>query len=108
MDDDTRIEQALAVLARPGVYEVLHALYVRAGVATFAEIAAVVGQALSLLRALAAERLVFSYQCGSLDVEPHPQTGFMLTTKGEEVTAHMIRLQQWVAIRNARPGRHAR
>ncbi len=107
MSEDDRIEQAIAVLARPGTYEVLHALHTRSGAATFAQIAAVARQTPSLLRALAAERLLFSYHCGSLDIEPAAQTTFMLTAKGEAVAGHIIRLQHWITTRNTPQARQS-
>ncbi|WP_018803916.1 hypothetical protein [Salinispora arenicola] len=100
MSDHGRIEQTLTLLATPGVYEVLHAM--RGGPATFAHLHAEARKALPLLRALSAAGLVISPHSGSLDIEPHGQTAFYLTAKGEAVTGHIIRLRQSLAPHAAR------
>ena len=104
MSDQGRIDQSLSLLATRGVYEVLHAMHSRGGTATFAQIANEARHALTLLRALAAEGFVISYKCGSLDIEPTAQTSFILTAKGEAVTGHLTRLQQWITARSSRRG----
>jgi DNA-binding HxlR family transcriptional regulator len=102
MSDHGRTDQTLALLAKPGVYEVLHVMHDRGGTATFAQIAAEARRALSLLRSLAAEGFVISARCGSLDIEPSAQAYFSLTAKGEAVAGHLTRLQQWITNRPAR------
>ena len=102
MGDHSRTDQALALLAQPGSYEVLHALYVRDGTAAFAQIAADARHALARLRALAVEGFVVGHFCGSLDVEPCAQARFSLTAKGHAVAGHLIRLQEWAVNRSAR------
>ena len=99
-----RTDQPLTLLARPGTYEVLHAMYSRGGTATFDQIAAEARRALTLLRSLAAEGFVISAYCGSLDIEPRAQTAFNLTAKGEAVAGHLTRLRQWITNRPARRG----
>jgi hypothetical protein len=106
MRDHGRTDQTLRLLARPGAYEVLHAMYSRGGTATFAEIAAEARRASTLLRSLAAAGFVISAYCGSLDVEPCGQTAFNLTTKGEAVAGHLTRLRQWITNRPARHRSH--
>ncbi|RZU48770.1 hypothetical protein EV385_0494 [Krasilnikovia cinnamomea] len=105
MTDRSRTDQALTLLARPGAYEVLHAIQSRNGIATFAQIAAEARQPLTLLRALVTEGLVISHRSGTLDIEPGEQTHFCLTAKGEAVAGHLLRLQEWAA---SRPRRHRR
>ena len=102
MSDHSRADQALTLLALPGSYEVLHALYVRDGTATFAQLATETPHALLRLRALAAEEFVVGHYCGSLDVEPSPQANFSLTAKGQAVSGHLVRLQEWAVERSAR------
>jgi DNA-binding HxlR family transcriptional regulator len=104
MGDQGRTEQTLTLLAKPGVYEILHALHSRGGTATFAQIPIEARRALILLRSLAAEGFVISHHCGSLDIEPAAQTCFSLTTKGEAVAGHLTRLQQWIINRTTRRG----
>ena len=101
MRDHGRTDQMLALLARPGAYEVLHAMYSRGGTATFAQIAAEARRALTPLRSLAAAGFVISAYCGSLDVDPCAQTAFNLTAKGEAVAGHLARLRQWITNRPA-------
>jgi DNA-binding HxlR family transcriptional regulator len=103
MSDHSRTDQALALLAQPGSYEVLHALYVRDGSATFAQIAAEARHALVRLRELATEGFVVSHSCGSMDVDPYAQTDFNLTAKGHAVAGHLVRLQAWAVNRSAHP-----
>jgi DNA-binding HxlR family transcriptional regulator len=105
MSDHSRTDQALMMLARPGCYEVLRALYMRDGTATFSQIATESRHALAHLRALATEGFVVS-RCGSLDAEPNAQTDFSLTTKGQAVAGHLIRLQSWAANRSTRHRNH--
>ncbi|WP_018791284.1 hypothetical protein [Salinispora arenicola] len=102
MSDHGRIEQILTLLAKPGVYEVLHGMRSRGGTATFGHLRADVRQALPLLRALSAAGFVISPHSGSLDIEPHGQTAFYLTAKGEAVTGRIIRLRQSLAPHAAR------
>lgn len=104
MSDHGRTDKTLTLLARPGVYEVLHAMQTRDGTATFAEIRTAARQPLALLRALAAEGFVRSYRSGSLDIEPCEGTHFYLTAKGEAVTGHLVRLQEWVTNHPTRRG----
>lgn len=104
MSDHGRIDRALALLARPGAYDVLHAMYSRGGEATFAQIAEESRHTLTLLRALATEGFVTSRRCGSLDIEPCDQMSFSLTAKGEAVAGHLTRLRQWNAVRSNRRG----
>ncbi len=104
MRDHGRTDQVLTLLARPGTYEALHAMYSRGGTATFAQIAAEARRALTLLRSLAAAGFVISARCGSLDVEPCAQTAFNLTAKGEAVAGHLTRLRQWITTRPTRRG----
>ena len=106
MRDHGRTDQTLTLLARPGAYEVLHAMHSRGGTATFAQIAAEARRALTLLRSLAAAGFVISAYCGSLDIEPGAQTAFNLTAKGEAVAGHLTRLQQWITNRPTRRGSH--
>jgi hypothetical protein len=102
MSDHGRMDQTLRLLTRPGSYEVLHAMHVRGGTAVFAHIAAEARDALVRLRALAVEGFVIGHHCGSLDLEPSAQACFSLTAKGEAVTGHLVRLQEWAAGRSAR------
>ncbi|MDM4721367.1 hypothetical protein QTQ03_17810 [Micromonospora sp. WMMA1363] len=104
MSDHGRTDRALTLLARPGAYEVLHAMQSRDGTATFAEIRTAARQPLALLRALATEGFVRSYHSGTLDIEPCERTHFCLTAKGEAVTGHLVRLQEWVTSRPTRRG----
>jgi hypothetical protein len=101
MGDHSRTDQALTLLAQPGCYEVLHALYVRDGTATFAQITAEARHALLHLRALAIEGFIVGHSCGSLDVEPSTHTDFSLTTKGQAVAGRLIRLQSWATSRSS-------
>ena len=102
MSDHGRTDQALTLLAQPGSYEVLHALYARDGTATFAQISGEARYALARLRALATEGFVVGVHGGSLDIEPGLQASFSLTAKGQAVAGHLIRLQQWAASRSIR------
>lgn len=104
MSDHGRTEQALSLLARPGAYEILHAIHSRGGTATFAQITAEARQSLALLRALAAEGFVISPRSGTLDIEPSAPTSFCLTAKGDAVTGHLVRLQEWATSRRVRRG----
>ncbi len=106
MSDDGRMNQTLTLLARPGAYEVLHAMHRRDGTATFAQIATEARRPLSLLRALSAEGFVTSYHCGTLDMEPDAATSFCLTARGEAVAGHLTRLQEWITNRAASRGKH--
>lgn len=102
MINDGRIERSLSLLASPGAYDVLRAMQSRDGTATYAEITSETRNGLALLRALAAEGFVFTYRCGSLDIEPPAATSFCLTAKGEAVTGHLNRLSDWAATRSPR------
>jgi hypothetical protein len=102
MINDGRIERSLSLLAKPGAYDVLHAMHSRDGTATYAQITAAVRNAVGLLRALAAEGFVFSYRGGSLDIEPPATTSFCLTAKGEAIAAHLARLSEWAVARSHR------
>jgi hypothetical protein len=102
MDQDRRIDRALSVLTRRGAYDVLHVMRNYDGTAAYAQIAAVTRPALTLLRALAAEGFVSSYQSGSLDIEPLATTSFYLTAKGEAVAGHLEGLSEWAATRSRR------
>ncbi|WP_082772286.1 hypothetical protein [Actinoplanes sp. TFC3] len=106
MRDHGRTDRTLALLARPGAFDVLHAMYSRGGTATFAQITAEARRATALLRSLAAEDFVNSAGCGSLDFEPGAQTAFNLTAKGEAVAGHLIRLQELITNRPACRGGH--
>lgn len=97
MSDHGRIEQILTLLAKPGVYEVLHGMRSRGGTATFGHLHADVRRVLPLLRALSAAGLVISPDSGSLDLSPHRQASFHLTAKGEAIAGHIFRLQQSLA-----------
>ena len=100
MSDHCRREQALAVVTASGANEVLQAMYSRGGIATFAQIAAELPQPLTMLRALAAEGLMISYGCGTLDVEPSAAMIFGLTARGQAVAGHLNRLQEWIKTRS--------
>jgi len=99
MGDHDRTEQTLTLLARRGAYEVLLAMHAHGGGATFAQISAEVPQSLTLLRAMAAEGFVISPRGGTLDADPHGDTRFCLTVKGEAIFGHLLRLRQWIAFR---------
>ena len=103
MSDHDRTEQTLTLLARRGAYEVLHAMHARGGAASFAQISAGAGshRPLPLLRALATEGFVISPRGGTLDVDPPDEAHFCLTTKGEAVIGHLLRLREWMASRTS-------
>jgi hypothetical protein len=101
MSDHDRTEQTLTLLARRGAYEVLRAMHTRGGAATFAQISAESPRPLALLRAMAAEGFVVGMGSGTLDADPNADTHFSLTSKGEAVFGHMLRLHNWLASRAA-------
>lgn len=101
MSDHDRIDQTLTLLAKSGAYEVLRAMHVRDGAATFAQICAESPRPIALLRAMAAEGFVVSSSGGTLDAEPQAETDFRLTAKGEAIFGHLQRLRRWIASRAA-------
>ncbi|WP_036346896.1 hypothetical protein [Micromonospora sp. CNB394] len=104
MGGPERLEQALALLARRGSYEVLSALDARGGTATFAQIAAEASSPTAILRAMAAYGFVVSVCGGSLDGDPLADTHFSLTAKGQAIFGHLLRLHRWVASRTSSAG----
>ncbi|TCB91629.1 hypothetical protein E0H26_25425 [Micromonospora zingiberis] len=99
MGDHDRTEQTLTLLARRGAYEVLLAMHTSGGTASYTRIAAASPRPTTLLRALAAEGFVTIPSGGTLDDEPHGETRFRLTAKGEAIIGHLLRLRQWLASR---------
>ncbi|MGC9671405.1 hypothetical protein ACNTMW_33280 [Planosporangium sp. 12N6] len=99
-DLDRSTSRTLMLLAQPGAYEALLAMHTRGGTATFTEIATKTRQPLALMRSMASEGFVVSPACGTLDVDPHGDTRFCLTAKGEAVLGHLVRLQQWINTRD--------
>ena len=99
MSDHDRTDETLTLLARSGAYEVLFAMHVRGGAASFEQISAESPRPITLLRAMAAEGLVVSPRGGTLDADPHSETRFCLTAKGEAIFGHLLRLRQWIASR---------
>lgn len=97
MSDHGRIEQILMLLAKPGVYEVLHGMSSRGGTATLGHLYSDVRRVLPLLRALSAAGFVIRPDSGSLDLSPHRQTSFHLTAKGQAIAGRIFRLQQSLA-----------
>ncbi|WP_433530279.1 hypothetical protein ACQPYA_29580 [Micromonospora sp. CA-263727] len=99
MGDHDRTEQTLALLARRGAYEVLLAMHTSGGTASFTRIAAESPRPIALLRAMAAEGFVITSCGGTLDDDPHDETHFRLTPKGEAIIGHLLRLHHWLASR---------
>jgi len=101
MSDHDRTDETLTLLARSGAFEVLFAMHARGGDASFAQISAESPRPITLLRAMAVEGFVISPRGGTLDAEPHGETHFCLTAKGEAIFGHLLRLRQWIASRTA-------
>ncbi len=103
MSDHDRTDETLTLLARTGAYEILHAMHIHGGAATFARISAESPKPIALLRAMAAEGFVISPEAGTLDTDPPGETRFCLTAKGEAIFGHLLRLRQWLASRTTPP-----
>ncbi|GAA0490763.1 hypothetical protein Ade02nite_23530 [Paractinoplanes deccanensis] len=103
MNSYNRNERTLTLLGRRGAYELLLALSVRDGSAAFSELEKEAPQVMPLLRALITEGFVTSAGPGTLDLEPGAELRFSLTAKGQAVTAHLVRIQQWLAERPPQP-----
>ncbi|GAB3160695.1 hypothetical protein GCM10027290_66980 [Micromonospora sonneratiae] len=99
MGDHDRTEQTLTLLARRGAYELLLAMHMRGGTASFAQIAAESPRPIDLLRAMAVEGFVIGLRGGTLDTDPRGDTHFCLTGKGEAIFGHLLRLRRWMASR---------
>ncbi|WP_433615355.1 hypothetical protein ACQP2P_11345 [Dactylosporangium sp. CA-139114] len=97
MGDHDRTDETLILLARNGVYEVLSAMHDRGGSASFAQISAESPRPTALLRALAVEGFLISSHGGTFDADPHAETCFSLTGKGEAIFGHLQRLRRWIA-----------
>ncbi|GLY98812.1 hypothetical protein [Actinoplanes sp. NBRC 103695] len=99
MGDHDRTDETLILLARHGAYEVLSAMHHYGGSASFAQISAESPRPTALLRAMAAEGFLISPSGGTLDADPHDETCFRLTAKGEAIFCHLRRLREWIASR---------
>lgn len=100
MSAHDRTDEVLSLLARTGAYEALLAMHTHGGTASFTQICTESPQPTALLRAMAAEGFVVTVDAGTLDTDPHGDTQFCLTAKGEAIFGHLRRLRQWIAARH--------
>lgn len=100
MSDHDGTDDTLNLLAQSGAYEVLSAMHARGGSASFAQISDDAPRPTRLLRAMAVEGFVISPRGGTFDADPHSETHFSLTAKGEAIFTHLLRLRQWLASRS--------